>query len=131
MYLFGKAGDHYDYAVFLALDFTAFNMFNTILKKSMGAFEANKALFNYKQVKPIDTIIARSFVELFMMSILYLVFLFIGYYFNFDMEGKNILMVGIGILWLYIFAISVGLVVAIGNTFYKSIGIFRRFQCCL
>ncbi len=122
MFIFGRGDEHYDYAVFLALNFTAFNMFNGILNKSIGAFETNKALFSYKQVKPIDTIIARSLVEIFMTGIIYSIFFFLGYYFDFGMEGKNIFMVGVGLIWLIVFSFSFGLVVAIGNTFYKSVG---------
>ena len=122
VFLFGRGDENFDYAVFLALGFIAFNMFSGILNKSIGAFEANKALFNYKQVKPIDTIIARTLVEVFMAGVLYIIFLFIGYYFDFGMEGENILMVGAGLIWLAVFSFSFGLVIAIGNTFYKSIG---------
>lgn len=122
VFLFGRSDEKFDYVVFLALGFIAFNMFSGILNKSIGAFEANKGLFSYRQVKPIDTIIARTLVEVFMAGILYIIFFFIGYYFNFGMDGKNILMVGVGLVWLTIFSFSFGLVVAIGNTFYKSIG---------
>ncbi len=120
--ILGRGSETFDYAVFLALNFTAFNMFSGILNKSIGAFDANKGLFNYKQVKPIDTILARVLVEVFMATILYSIFLFIGYYFDFGMEGKNILMVGVGLIWLALFSFSFGLVVAIGNVFHKSIG---------
>ncbi|HHO65978.1 MAG TPA: hypothetical protein ENJ71_05620, partial [Epsilonproteobacteria bacterium] len=65
VFLFGRTSENFDYAVFLALNFTAFNMFKNIVNKSMGAFTANRGLFVYKQVKPIDTIIARSMVEVF------------------------------------------------------------------
>lgn len=118
----GGEAESYDYAVFLALNFVAFNMFQHILSKSITAFESGKALFNYKQVKPIDTIIAKTLVEIFMAGILFILFLSIGYYFDFGMEGENILMVIAGLVWLTIFSFSFGLVIAIGNTFYKSIG---------
>ncbi len=118
----GRESESFDYSVFLALDFVAFNMFQHILHKSINAFDANKALFNYKQVKPIDTIIAISLVEVFMAGILYIIFLSIGYYFDFGMEGENILMVAVGLIWLTVFSVSFGLVFAIGNKFYKSIG---------
>lgn len=122
VYLFGRGNEDFDYTVFLVLGFIAYNMFSKILSKSVGAFDASRALFNYKQVKPIDTILARTLVEAFMAGILYIIFFSIGYYFEFGMEGKNILMVGVGLVWLAIFSFSLGLVVAIGNTFYKSIG---------
>ena len=122
MVLFGKANDNYDFAVFLALNFTAFNMFKNILTKTMGAFSANKALFIYKQVKPIDTIIARIMVEVFITGIILIVFLFIGAYFHYDIEVKNLPMVALGFAWLILFSFSLGLLLAVGNTFYLSIG---------
>ncbi len=120
--LFGNIGGAYDYTVFLALSFTAFNMFNGILHKSIGAFEANSALFNYRQVKPIDTIIARTLVEIFTTGVIYSIFISIGYYFGFGMDAKNIFMVGVFLTWFILFSFALGLVVAIGDTFYKSIG---------
>ena len=127
MFVFGRGNESFDYSVFLALNFTAFNMFTGILMGSMGSFEANKALFSYKQVKPIDAIIARTLVQVFLAGIIYAVFIFLGYYFGFGMEGKNIAMVIVGLLWLIVFSFSFGLLVTIGNTFYKSIGNVLRF----
>ena len=120
--LFGKSGDNFDFAAFLALNFTAYNMFRNILTKSMGSFTANKALFVYKQVKPIDTIIARVMVEVFVTGTIIIAFVLIGMYFGFDLNVKHLPMVAIGFLWLILFAFSFGLFVAVSNTFYPSIG---------
>jgi len=120
--LFGKSGDNFDFAAFLALNFTAYNMFRNILTKSMGSFTANKALFVYKQVKPIDTIIARVMVEVFVTGTIIIAFVLIGMYFGFDLNVKHLPMVALGFLWLILFAFSFGLFVAVSNTFYPSIG---------
>jgi capsular polysaccharide transport system permease protein len=115
----------YSYAVFMASGFVVFNIFKQILSKSIGAFDANKALFSYKQVKPIDTILARVLVEFFLISCVIVVFFMIG--FLFDIENfvpKNILMVFITIIWFVIFSLGIGLLVGIGNFFYMSIGKF-------
>jgi len=120
--IFGKAGDNFDFAAFLALNFTAYNMFRNILSKSMGSFTANKALFVYKQVKPIDTIIARVMVEVFVTGTIIVAFVLIGMYFGFDLNVKHLPMVALGFLWLILFAFSFGLFVAVSNTFYPSIG---------
>jgi len=120
--IFGKAGDNFDFAAFLALNFTAYNMFRNILSKSMGSFTANKALFVYKQVKPIDTIIARVMVEVFVTGTIIVIFVLIGMYFGFDLNVKHLPMVALGFLWLILFAFSFGLFVAVSNTFYPSIG---------
>jgi len=120
--LFGKVGENLDFAAFLALNFTAYNMFKNILSKSMGSFTANKGLFVYKQVKPIDTIIARTTVEVFVTGIIILAFVAIGSYFGFDLDVKNLPMVALGFICLILFSFSLGLFVAVGNTFYPSIG---------
>ena len=58
------SGSNYDIAVFMASGFIAFNMFQKILSSSTGAFSANKALFSYKQVKPVDTIIGAKLYDI-------------------------------------------------------------------
>ena len=120
----GSEGSNFDYAVFMAVGFIAFNMFKNILSRSTGAFLANKALFTYKQVKPIDTIVARVLIEVFITSIIVLVFVFIGFFFQYNITPENLLMVVFGYLWFILFSFSVGLVVAVGNTFFLSIGKF-------
>jgi len=117
----------YNYTVFMASGFIIFNLFRRILTSSIGAFSANKALFSYKQVKPIDTIISRVFVEVFLTSCIIVIFLFIG--FLFDIENfipKNILMVFISIVWFILFSLGFGLLIGIGNFFYMSIGKFMN-----
>ncbi len=98
--LFGHTTETFDFAVFLALNFTAYNMFKNIATKSMGSFTANKALFVYKQVKPINTIVARVLVEIFITSIIILAFFAIGAYFGFDLNVKHLPLVALGFLWL-------------------------------
>jgi len=120
--LFGSAGENFDFAAFLALNFTAYNLFKNILIKSMGAFKANKALFVYKQVKPWDTILARILVEMFITGIIISCFVAIGLYFDFDLNVQNLPMVTFGFFVLIFLAFSWGLVLAVGNTFYPSIG---------
>jgi len=121
--MMGSASSNYDVTVFMASGFIAFNMFRTILASSTNAFTANKGLFNYKQVKPIDTILARLLVSMFITSIIVLMFLFIGFFFQYEnLKPENLLLVVFGYVWLAIFSFAVSLVVAIGNTFFDSIG---------
>jgi capsular polysaccharide transport system permease protein len=120
--LFNSGSNDFDFAVFLALNFTAFNMFKHIVMKSATAFKANKALFVYKQVKPIDTIIARMMVEIFITAIIIIVFLFLGFYFEFDMEVKDLTMVTLGFIALVLFSFSFALVIAVVNAFVDSVG---------
>jgi capsular polysaccharide transport system permease protein len=112
----------YDYAIFTAVNFTAYSLFKNIVLKSMTAFSANKALFIYKQVKPVDTVIARAMVELFITGVVILIFVLIGLYFGYDLTVKNFPMVMLGLFWIMLFSISLGILLAVGNMFYPSIG---------
>lgn len=121
--MLGKSSSNYDIAVFMASGFIAFNMFRTVLSSSTGAFTANHALFNYKQVKPIDTIMGRMLVSIFITSIIVLMFLFLAFFFQYEnFLPENFLLVFLGYFWLALFTFGVSLVVAIGNTFFVSIG---------
>lgn len=115
-------GTAYDMTLFMASGFIAFNMFRHILTASSGAFTANKGLFAYKQVKPIDTIISRVLVEIFMTSIIILIFVFIGFVLQYEMRPENLLMVFLGYVWLVVFSFSVGLIVAVGSVFFANLG---------
>ena len=121
--LMGSASFGFDFTIFMASGFIAFNMFRHILTSSGGAFIANKGLFAYKQVKPFDTVIARVLVEAFTTIVIIAIFLCIGFLFNYEaMLPKNTLMVCIGYGWLLLFATGMGLLVAVGNIFFISVG---------
>ncbi len=126
--LFGTSAGNFDFIVFLALNFLAFNMFKNIVNKSANAFKQNKALFLYKQVKPIDTVIARTSLEVFITTILLIIFLAIGYYFHFDLDVKDLNGVVAGFFGLILFSFGVALIVAIGSTFFQNLGKLVSFM---
>jgi len=115
-------GSSFDMVVFMASGFIPFNMFRAILSSSTGAFIANKGLFSYKQVKPIDTILARALLELFMIIIIASIFLLLGFILDYnEYLPKNILMVIVAYCWLWVFSVGIGLILSIGGTFFISI----------
>ncbi len=125
--LFGSRNENFDFAVFLAINFTFFNLFKNIVKKSVNAFKANKALFVYKQIKPIDTIIARGIVEIFITMVILIILILIGYYFNYDLTIKDFNMVFFGVILLILFSYAFGLFIAVGNVFIQSVGKLINF----
>ena len=125
--VFGRSGMGFDFTAFLALNFIAFNMFKNILKKSVGAFKANKSLFVYKQIKPIDTVIARSLVEIFITSILVIIFLILGLTLGYDTHIKNINMLAFGFTALIVFSFALALLIATLNLFFPSVGKIVNF----
>lgn len=52
-----------DVAVWLVLGLTGYFTVQNVFTRAMGAVDANKALFAYRQVRPIDTVMVRSALE--------------------------------------------------------------------
>lgn len=59
----GRSMPGMDFAVFLAIGVLGYGMFSGIALRSMDAISANAALFAYRQVKPVDTILVRTLLE--------------------------------------------------------------------
>ena len=60
-----------EYPVFLAIGMLPFFLFQNISTRLMDGISANRGLFAYRQVKPIDTLVARAGVELLMNLLVY------------------------------------------------------------
>ncbi|HAH5760105.1 TPA: ABC transporter permease, partial [Escherichia coli] len=65
------------FPVFLLNGLIPFFIFSSISKRSISAIEANQGLFNYRSVKPIDTIIARALLETLIYVIVYILLMLI------------------------------------------------------
>ena len=113
-----------DILVFLATSFLAFFLFKNIITQSMNSFTANKALFNYKQVKPITTIFARVILEIFLTIFATLVMIGMGLYLELDLTIQNFNMVLVSVAWLCVFAFGIGLFTAVISSFYEW---FKKF----
>ncbi len=120
MMLFGT-NSSFDYPVFITLGFVGFNFFRHIVDQAMGAFNANKGLYAYKQVKPIDTIVSRVLVEFLVTSIIVFIFVLFGLYFGFDLNVDNLGMLLLSFIWLTFFSVGFGLFTAVVSTFYDSL----------
>lgn len=72
----GRANNSLDLSVFLVTGIIPFLLFKNISLKGMEAVNANKGLFAYRQIKPIDTILARVIVECALMACVYGIILF-------------------------------------------------------
>ena len=104
----------------MASGFLTYDFFRNVMMGSMHAFTANKALFNYKMVKPFDTLVSRLLVEFLVFSVATMAFISFGLYFGMDMSVKDINMLLFAILWLGVFGFSMGLLFAVIATFYET-----------
>ncbi|MBT9386516.1 ABC transporter permease [Pseudooceanicola sp. CBS1P-1] len=53
----------YDFALFFATGVLPFNLFRTSSQYASGALEANRPLFHYPPVQPVDAVLARVLLE--------------------------------------------------------------------
>ncbi len=102
-----------DVAVWLVLGLTGYFTVQNVFQRAMGAVDANKALFAYRQVRPIDTVIVRAALETLLGVVILLVLLgglaFFGHSFIPDAPMETILS------WagLMLCALGVGLVLSV------------------
>ena len=55
-----------EFPVFLVTGMIPFLLFQNLSNRLMDAVEANRGLFAYRQVKPLDTLVSRAMVEALM-----------------------------------------------------------------
>lgn len=67
----GNANVSYEYPIFLATGLIPFFLFQNLANRLMDGIEANRGLYGYRQVKPIDVLLARAVVEAGMNLIVY------------------------------------------------------------
>jgi len=65
-----------EFPVFLIVGLIPYLLFKNIALRTMDAIDANKALFAYRQIKPMDTFVSRALFESTMMLVVYLLMLF-------------------------------------------------------
>jgi len=116
-----------DFPVFLAVSFFWYEFLRRFVMSSMHIFEANKTLYHYDRVFPIDVLLASWLVELVNTLISFVVFLLGLYYLGLDISVDNFMLLSLSILWFSIFIFAIGLFSAVMNSFYKNYQKFMIF----
>ncbi|MDR1554516.1 MAG: ABC transporter permease [Campylobacteraceae bacterium] len=112
------------FELFLLTGIVPFFLFRHIATGLMSSIDANKALFAYAPVKPIDTFITRTILESVIYTIIFAVILFILWFWGeFDISIAN----PFGVVALYfliiLFGFSFGIIASIASTVFPSIKI--------
>lgn len=87
-----------DTIIWLLAGILPFFVFRRIAVQASKAIGANQALFTYRQVKPIDTILVRSFLETFIMVIVSLIVFAGVHLLGYDVFPAD---PAIALLWLF------------------------------
>lgn len=104
-----------DTLVWLVLGVQGFFLFRRTANQTGGAIDSNRALFAYRQVLPIDTVLMRGVLELILMVAVVLVVLFGLSLMGHDVMPADPLMVLEAFFGLWLLGCAVGLIVSAGT----------------
>ncbi|MDR1614866.1 MAG: ABC transporter permease [Campylobacteraceae bacterium] len=115
------------FELFLLTGIVPFFLFRHIATGLMSSIDANKALFAYAPVKPIDTYITRTILESAIYTVIFAVILFILWFWSgFDVSIAN----PFGAVALYfliiLFGFSFGIIASIASNIFPSIKIIMN-----
>lgn len=109
------------FPVFLLNGLIPYFIFSHIATRSIGAIEANQGLFNYRPVKPIDTIIARTLLETLIYVGVYIILMTIVGLLGEEFAFNHVITLVATWTLLVIFSFGIGLVfMVLGNTFPET-----------
>lgn len=92
------------------------------MMRGMGAVEANRSLFAYRQVQPIDPVLVRNFLEGALRSFVFLLFIGGGLMLGQDMYPDNAIRAMAAWLSLWCLGLGLGLVTSVSATLVPEVG---------
>jgi capsular polysaccharide transport system permease protein len=124
----GKTIAGIDFPVFVLVGMAPFLLFRNTALRLMDSPKQNRPLFAYKQIKPLDTFIARVLVESCIAATVYLIIVFGFAWYGFDMSIKAPIEWLLTIILGLLFSFGLGMLLALiahaipgSNTFIRMI----------
>jgi capsular polysaccharide transport system permease protein len=111
-------------AIWLMLGMLAFFMFRRTGTQAMNAIDANQALFGYRQVKPIDTVLVRAGLEGFLMILIAIILCFSAGLLGFAIVPADPLMVLAAFCGLWLTGLGFGLITSVAKELVPEVGRF-------
>jgi len=121
-FIFHRKVGGVDGAMFVVTGLLGFNFARNTFVRSMEAIKANAALFAYRQVHPIDTVLVRAALEAFLNLLSAIVLLAGASLFNFEVLPTDPLGVMGAILGLWLFGVGVGLILSASTKLVTELG---------
>lgn len=116
-----------DTAVWLVLGLSGYFTVQNVFQRSMGAIDANKALFAYRQVRPIDAVIVRAGLEAFLGLIILVSLLLILGYLGHPILPDQLLDTFAAFAGLMLCGLGIGLILSVCSHLVPEIGSLMNF----
>ena len=97
------------FPVFFMLGYIPFNFFSKVQSQVSGAIKASQGLFGYRQVKPIDAILARALLESLVLFFVLIILLISFSWIGIDVQIHDPLLLITSITLLIIFGLGLGM----------------------
>lgn len=99
-----------DVETWLIIGMVFFLMFKRTAAQSQNALSSNQALFAYRQVNPVDTVLMRAALEGFLTTLIFIIISFGSTLFAIDMMPDDPLIMLIAFLGLWLMGLGYGLI---------------------
>ncbi|MGF6329745.1 capsular polysaccharide transport system permease protein [Pseudomonas sp. BS3782 TE3695] len=109
----GRSVAGLDFPVFVLVGLAPFLLFRNIALRLMDSPRENRSLFAYKQIKPLDTYIARVLVEFSICASVYAILVFGFAWYGFDMSIKAPIQWMLTMLLGVLFAFGLGMLLSL------------------
>ena len=120
-YIMHRTMPDISFPVFLINGIIPYFIFSNISNRSIGAIEANKGLFNYRPIRPIDTILARALLETVIYVFVYILLMSVVGLLGEDFEITQLLTLVCTWILLVFLACGVGLIfMVVGKTYPET-----------
>jgi capsular polysaccharide transport system permease protein len=113
-----------DTAVWIMVGLLAFFMFRRPAQQGINAVGANQALFTYRQVKPVDTVLVRACLEGFLMILVVVILLAGARLYGLAVVPADPLAVLEAFVALWLVALGFGLVASVAGELVPELGRF-------
>lgn len=111
-----------DTSLWVMVGLLAFFMFRRTAIQAMNAVDANQALFAYRQVKPVDTVLARAGLEGFLMMVVAIILFGGAALFNMKITPVDPLAVLEALLGLWLVGLGFGLIASVTSVLIPELG---------
>ena len=110
-----------DPLLFLISGIVLYTLFSNIAIRSSNGVSANEALFFYRPVKPVDTVIARTLVESGLYSIIFVSLISFTFVLREEIILQDLPLLVISFLGLIVFSFGLGLFLMVATFVYPVI----------
>lgn len=111
-----------DTAIWIMIGLLAFFMFRRTGTQAMSAVNSNRALFTYRQVMPIDTVLVRCGLEGFLMTIIACILLAGTALFGYSIIPADPLAVLEAFFGLWLMGMGFGLITSVASQLMSELG---------